>query len=503
MKWTTENRGIGNTDLYIEQVLGLNIIQQSGLRHNRLTCYDFALNDIMLVSLQRCEQLEYMKYTDAIDFFLSRTDYERWPGYNYASRFDLRRMELLLERLGDPHRSSRSVHIAGSKGKGSTAAMITAALRAAGYKTGLYTSPHLVTLRERISIDGKPILKRELAEVAEILRPHAEAIDHDCTYGELSTFELLTAAAFLHFQRKGVDFQVLEVGLGGRLDATNVVTPEVCVITSISLDHQEVLGDTVAQIAAEKAGIIKAGIPVVTSPQTEEAAAVIREVCREKGVDLIMVGSDVTWQRLENNLAGQSIEVTSRGIRSNGTTYRITIPLLGEHQVQNAATAVAALELLGVSRESIEVGLAKTSWPGRLQVLRRRPLLIVDGAHTAESARKLKEALMNYFHFNRILFILGTSADKDMKSIIAELAPLASVVVATRSRHPRATDPGVVAAEVAKWGLRAEVTENVAQALEKARGMAGNHDLICATGSLFLVGEVIEHVNNVRAEIYH
>ena len=380
--------------------------------------------------------------------------------------------------------------------------MIAAALRAAGYKTGLYTSPHLVTLRERINVGGKPILKRELAEVADILRPHAEEMDRDCTYGELSTFELLTAAAFLHFQRKGVDFQVLETGLGGRLDATNVVTPEVCVITSISLDHQEVLGDTVALIAAEKAGIIKSGVPVVSSPQEEEAATVIRETCCEKGVRLITVGSDITWRRLGSNISGQSLEVKSGGVQSNGLTYQITIPLLGDHQVQNAATAVATLEILGISKESIEVGLANTYWPGRLQVLRRRPLLVVDGAHTADSARKLKEALEQYFHFDRILFIIGTSADKDMKSIIAELAPIAGVVIATRSRHPRATDPEVVAGEVAGWGLRAEVAENVAQAIAKAQEMSGKHDLICATGSLFLVGEVIEQVKGLRAEFY-
>ena len=193
-----------------------------------------------------------MKYFDAVNFLLSRTDYERWPGYQYANRFDLRRMDILLQRLNNPHLKARTVHIAGSKGKGSTAAMIASGLRAAGYKTGLYTSPHLVTLRERINVNGKSILKRDLIRAVQEIRPHVEAVDRECKYGELSTFELLTAAAFVYFQQENVDFQVLETGLGGRLDATNVASSEVCIITSISLDHTEVLGDTLAKIAKEK-----------------------------------------------------------------------------------------------------------------------------------------------------------------------------------------------------------------------------------------------------------
>ena len=438
-----------------------------------------------------------MNYAAALDFLLSRTDYERWPGFNYASRFDLRRMEALLQRLDNPHLSTKAVHIAGSKGKGSTSAMIAAGLQAASYKTGLYTSPHLVTLRERIQVDGKPILKRELESLVARMRPHVEAVDHDKTYGELSTFELLTAAAFMQFQQKAVDFQVLETGLGGRLDATNVVTPEVCIITSISLDHTEVLGDTLARIAAEKAGIIKPGRPVVSSAQAEEAAQVIREACQKKGARLISVGSDIVWRKLDSNLSGQSLEV--QGLKGS---YRITIPLLGAHQLQNAAAAVGALEVLGVPRKSIEAGLAKTDWPGRLQILRRRPLLVVDGAHNRDSASKLKEALKEYFHFDRLILIIGTSADKDVSGIIEELAPLANTVIVTRSRHPRATKPEILAGEFARLGVQAERAEDVAGAVAEAQGKAGRGDLICATGSLFLVAEVIEYVKGLHPERY-
>jgi dihydrofolate synthase/folylpolyglutamate synthase len=438
-----------------------------------------------------------MNYAAALDFLLSRTDYERWPGFNYASRFDLRRMDDLLQRLGNPHLSAKSVHVAGSKGKGSTSAMIAAGLQAAGYKTGLYTSPHLVTLRERIQVDGKPILKRELESLVAKMRPHVEAVDHDKTYGELSTFELLTATAFMHFQQKKVDFQVLETGLGGRLDATNVVTPEVCVITSISLDHTEVLGDTLDKIAAEKAGIIKSGRPVVSSAQAEEAAQVIRETCQRKGARLISVGSDITWRKLSSNLSGQSLEV--QGLKGS---YHLTIPLLGAHQLENAVAAAAALEVLGVPRKSIEAGLAKTYWPGRLQILRRRPLLVVDGAHNRDSASKLKEALVQYFHFDHLILIIGTSADKDAAGIIEELAPLANGAIVTRSRHPRATKPEVLAGEFGRLGIKAKVAEDVASAVAEALRRAGGKDLICATGSLFLVAEVIEYVKGLHPERY-
>jgi dihydrofolate synthase/folylpolyglutamate synthase len=438
-----------------------------------------------------------MNYAAALDFLLSRTDYERYPGFNYASRFDLRRMYDLLLRLGNPHMSAKSVHIAGSKGKGSTSAMIAAGLRAAGYEVGLYTSPHLITLRERIQVDGKPILKSELGSVVARIKPHVEAVDRDGTYGELSTFELLTAAAFVYFQQRRVDYQVLEVGLGGRLDATNVVNPEICVITSISFDHTEVLGDTLAKIATEKAGIIKQGCTVVSAPQSEEAASVISKTCLAKNAGLISVGNDVTWREIGSNLFGQSLEV-----RGRKGTYRLTIPLLGAHQLENAATAVATLETLGLSKISIEKGLANTRWPGRLQVLGRRPLLVVDGAHNRDSARKLKDALRQYFQFDNLVFIIGTSADKDVSGIVSELAPMADRVIVTRSRHPRATRPEVLASEFARLGREAEVVGNVAEAVAEARRKAGGKDLICATGSLFLVAEVIEYMKHLRPELY-
>jgi dihydrofolate synthase/folylpolyglutamate synthase len=440
-----------------------------------------------------------MDYRHAVDFLLERTDYERWPGYAYASRFDLRRMEDLLQRLGNPHLHARSIHVAGSKGKGSTAAMVSAGLVAAGYKTGLYTSPHLVTLRERIRVNGKPIQKRELVEVVTGMRPHVEEMDRQSTYGELTTFELLTAAAFLHFKWVGVDFQVLEVGLGGRLDATNIVTPAVSVITSISLDHTEVLGDTLALIAGEKAGIVKLGIPVVSSPQNDEAASVINKTCLQREAALTIVGKDITWEEIRANHSGQALSV--KGLRDS---YQLTIPLLGYYQLQNAATAIAVLEKLGIPGNSIETGLARTSWPGRLQILRRRPLLVVDGAHSGDSAKRLREALRRHFHFDKVILIIGMSADKNMSAIVDELAPIADGVIATQSRHPRAASPAAVAGEFSRIGagMGMDTADSVAQAIVMAQERAGKRDLILATGSLFLVGEVIEYVRGLRPELY-
>ena len=321
-----------------------------------------------------------MDYREALTYILSFADFERWPGAGYAERWDLRRMEELLERMGSPHLNRKTIHIAGSKGKGSTAAMIASATHTAGYRTGLYTSPHLHTMRERIRIDGKLIAEQEFADVMSGMVAHIEYTSQG-QYGELSTFEILTGLAFAHFQKACVNFQVLETGLGGKLDATNVVPkPDVCVITSISLDHTAVLGDTVAQIAAEKAGIIKSGVPVVCGLQVPEAEKVIEEVCLRNDAPLTVIGRDVTWKTKGSTSDGQSLEVDG---------LELTIPLLGEFQLQNAVAAVVASKIAGISDPDIVTGLAATQWSGRLEILQRQPLFVVDGAHNGDSAAKL------------------------------------------------------------------------------------------------------------------
>jgi dihydrofolate synthase/folylpolyglutamate synthase len=433
-----------------------------------------------------------MDFSTALDYILSFADYERLP--RSALVFDLRRIEMLLERLGNPQQAAKSVHVAGTKGKGSTAAMIASILSHSGYRTGLYTSPHLHSFTERIKIDGRPVAEDAFSRVVERIKPEVEAVNHFGAFGELTTFEILTALAFSYFQERRVDYQVLETGLGGRLDATNVVKPEVCVITSISFDHMDVLGNTLTQIAREKAGIIKPGSSVVCSPQSAEAMEVIEKRCQEWGVRLIRVGSEVTWQRKAFNPEGQSFML--KGIRGE---YELNIPLLGEHQLENAATAVATAEVLAergakISAEGIARGLAEVHWPGRLQILRREPWTIVDAAHNADSAKKLVKALKSYFSFERVFLIFGASADKNIPGMVAELAFLPNVVIVTRSHHPRALEPAKLASEFAQRGITPEVAENVAYAVELALAKAMPHDLICATGSIFIVAEVMEYL---------
>lgn len=432
------------------------------------------------------------RYQEALDYVYSFVDSERQPGVRDASHYDLRRMDELLVRLGNPHLKSKTVHITGSKGKGSTAAMIASVLTASGYTTGLYTSPHLLIFNERMRVDDKLITDLEVVTLIDRLKPEVAAVNAKATYGKLTTFEIMTALGFLFFEYKKVDYQVIEVGLGGRLDATNVVKPDVCIITSISLEHTEVLGNTLALIAVEKAGIIKPGCVTVISPQADEANKVIEKTCRDMGVKLIKVGSDVTWQPLGFDSAKQSFRIKGRF-----DSYEYSIPLLGQYQLENATTAVAALEGLSekdprINKKTVAAGLSQVSWPGRLQVLNRHPLVVLDGAHNPYSAHKLREALERYFEFDKAILILGTSADKDMAGIISELSPMFDKVIATHSIHPRAAPTAILAAELRRQGIEPEETEDISVALPMALDMAGEKDLICVTGSLFVVAGAIE-----------
>ncbi|MFA5317132.1 MAG: folylpolyglutamate synthase/dihydrofolate synthase family protein [Dehalococcoidales bacterium] len=442
-------------------------------------------------------------YQRILDYIYGFVNYETLPTARDAAHFDLRRMAQLMEALGNPQQAARSVHIAGTKGKGSTAAMVASVLTAAGYHTGLYTSPHLSDLRERIRIDGRMISRTGLIKMVREIKPDIAAVYAAATYGKLTTFEVLTALAFCYFARRQADFQVLEVGLGGRLDATNVIIPEVSVITSISLDHTEVLGKTLEAIAAEKAGIIKPGVPVVVSQQTPGVMMVIEAVAGSNKSRTIKVGTQVTWRALSHGLAGQRFEV--KGLSGR---YELAIPLLGLHQLGNAATAVAALEMLvekgyKISRENITDGLARVDWPGRFEILRRDPLVIADGAHNRESARLLRESLERYFsrraqkpageslyEFNRAVLVMGASIDKDVSGIISELGFYFDRVIVTGSHHPRAMPPESLKDKFAQQGIDVETSADIPSALKLATLESGN--LVCVTGSLFVVGEAGE-----------
>ena len=439
-------------------------------------------------------------YQQALDYIYSFIDYETIDQPRSAAHFDLRRMDELLVRLGNPQLKAKTVHIAGTKGKGSVAAMTASVLTAAGYKTGLYTSPHLTDLRERFRIDGGYIPEKVLIELTDRLKPAISAVNRKAAYGKLTTFEVLTALGFSYFAAGRVDFQVVEVGLGGRLDATNVVQPEACIITTIGLDHMDVLGDSPAQIAAEKAGIIKPGAFVASSPQTEEVLEVIAETCRQNGVELVLVGRDIGYKRLGFRDGRQLMEVKGRL-----ALYSIALPLLGCYQLENTAVAVAALEGLAgrgfkISAEDIIKGLQNVSWPGRFQVLAEKPLIIADGAHNPASIRQLRQSLADYIGgenkkpFARSILVIGVSVDKDIGTMIAELVDDFDVVIATRSRHPRAMDATSLVAELEKYRFETIKTETVTEALAKACSIAGEDDFICITGSLFVVGEAIQQI---------
>jgi dihydrofolate synthase/folylpolyglutamate synthase len=438
-----------------------------------------------------------MDYSQAIEYVLGFTDWERASAQAFAAaNFDLRRVQSLLARLGNPHLGRRTIQIAGSKGKGSVAAMIASILQAAGYRSGLYTSPHLHSIRERIAVDGQPIGEDEFARLTEVLAPQVAAENEDGRFGQLTTFELLTALAFLYFQDRDVQWQVLEVGMGGRLDATNVVDEKaVCVIAPISLEHTTVLGDTVEKIAAEKAAILRPETTVVMAPQPySAAAAVIRARAAELAAPLLEVSETYSVQRLSWDLTGQSFRLAGPGC-----TRELWLPLLGAHQLENAATAVAAIDALrsggaSVFEESIGEGLGWLSWPGRLEVLRDKPLIVVDGAHNGDSARRLRQALRDHFSFERAILVMGVSGGKTIADMAEELAPLTRLLIATRSQHPRAAEPEAVAAAFAARGVASETCPTVAAALDRARALAEPDDLICVVGSLFVVAEAREQV---------
>ena len=412
-------------------------------------------------------------------------------------------MKLLLDQLGNPHYLPVTIHVAGTKGKGSSAAYCDSVLTAAGFKTGFFSSPHLHSFCERIRRDSKPISKLKFAGLVENLWPYQKKISSYNASGQISLFEFMTAMAFTCFKEDGVEFQTIEVGLGGRLDATNVVSPQVAIITPISLDHMEILGNTLGEIASEKSGIIKSGVPVVIAHQEPEALDVILSRCKELNCSSVLIGQDITWTL-------QSRSPTSQSCIINGRlgNYPVNIPLIGLHQLENAACAVAALEIMiekgySITVDDISNGIEMAVWPCRMELLAKSPLTIADGAHNPASMKLLLESLPKYLDFDQISLIVGFSGDKQVPEMVEILSSMNPRVYATRSRHPRSVSEDTICDLFQQRGLKnVKEVGDVKSAGALAMQEAKNNDLILATGSLFIAAELRESILGIEPEIY-
>ncbi|MGO0123109.1 bifunctional folylpolyglutamate synthase/dihydrofolate synthase [Desulfothermobacter acidiphilus] len=401
----------------------------------------------------------------------------------------LERVHALLARLGNPHRCLRVVHVGGTNGKGSVTAFLTSILWAAGYRVGTFTSPHLRSYQERFRINGTPIPERELDRLAEELYPHLATLQRRGI--QLTEFEIHTALAFLFFARAGVEMAVVEVGLGGQWDATNVVSPELSLITNVSIDHTDYLGTDLVSIAREKAGIIKPQTPVITGADGA-ALAVIEEEARRLGAPLYRLSRDFTFREKSNNLTGQLIEVEGWW----GKTPPLRLNLLGRHQQSNAALAVAAAALLRqqgwqLDDRTIKVGVYRTRWPGRMEILFSQPTLVLDGAHNPAGALALRQAMDHYFPNARRLLVLGIVDDKAREEMISYLVPGSASVLVTRPPGPRSVNWQKVADEARAYGVPVKSIEDPWEALRCALHQSRPEDLIVVTGSLYLVGELL------------
>jgi dihydrofolate synthase/folylpolyglutamate synthase len=440
------------------------------------------------------------KYQEALDYLYTFIDYSMTRNMRYTEdKFNLDRMHKFMELFDNPHKKYPVIHVAGTKGKGSTSALIAHALYEQGYKVGFYTSPHLHDFCERIQVDFVPMKHEEMVAIVDLMKSKIPFV------AEITTFELMTAMAFIYFMNKHVDYAVIEVGLGGRLDATNVVSPLVSVITSLSLDHINVLGDTLAKIAYEKGGIIKNNTPVVVAPQKDEAILVLKKIAEERNSPLFQVGKDYLYAQAAKSLSGQNFFVwpkedqiavnafiESAG-REDWEPTKFHIPLLGFHQVQNAATAFTTLTVLRqnglkISDDSIRKGFANVVWPGRFEVINRRPFIVIDSAHNRESALRLRNAVDDYFPGIPVVLVFGASEDKDIDGMLVELLPRVKIVITTKSIHPRAISPEDLVIKVNQMGVRAIPKQSLEEAFDQALKLAGKENLILVAGSIFVAG---------------
>lgn len=437
-----------------------------------------------------------------------RRHYQKTLGYlfglqRFGIKLGLANITALLRHLENPHAGLRAVHIAGSNGKGSTAAFLTFILRQAGYRVGLYTSPHLIDFTERIQVDGIPITEDRVVRLTDRIRdvvgdmeksgelwPDSSVsslpADFDPRKATITFFEFTTAMAFVYFREEGVDLAVLETGMGGRLDATNVIDPLLALISPISMEHQQYLGKTLLQVAGEKAGIIKAGRPLLTTARQPRVKALLQEKCREFQAPFYAHGRHFRGRRTGPRM----MDFRGRHHRWKG----LRLGLAGSHQVLNASLALAAAEMLGemgfpLKEEHLRNGLAETKWPGRLERVVGSPPILLDGAHNPGATRILKKALEEEFPRRRLILVLGIMGDKEIGKMMSNLAPLADLLILTRPHMERAASLELLRKHASPWKKPALEIGDVGGALEKARGEAGREDLVVVTGSLYTVGE--------------
>ena len=417
----------------------------------------------------------------------------RWPENKINPSLD--RIKLLLDYLGNPQDGLKAIHIAGTNGKTSTSRMIERLLRSLDLRTGLYTSPHLVHPRERISIDGEPISVKNFEEVFSQVEPFLEIVDEKIPGGSVTFFEVLTAMAFVSFSDTPVDVISLEVGMGGRWDATNVLTPMVSVITPIDLDHQEYLGNTIEKIALEKAGIIKENIPVIVSNQSKDAAKIILAKAMENNSPIMREGIELDVLERSVGIGGQQLTIAN----PYGTHSELFLPLFGKHQASNAAVSLTAVEAFldrQIDHDLVQEAFAEFSSPGRLQILKRNPTIVIDAAHNPAGIRATKQGITESFQFNNLILILAFMGDKDVDQILEELKGFAQVVILTQTNSIRAlsvVDLAKKVKNISQFATRIESSDNSSEAIKLAMNLAkdlGNSAGIIALGSVVLAGEI-------------
>lgn len=406
---------------------------------------------------------------------------------NSGAKLGLERVRRLAEALGSPQKDYKVVLVGGTSGKGSTAAMLSSILRESGLKVGTFISPHLSSLTERIRINGQEISEQRMNSLIRKIEEKIDGIKEEEGFEHPTFFEVVAAAAMLCFSEEKVDYAVMEVGLGGRLDATNITEPEVSVITNISLEHTRILGDTVEKIAGEKAGIIRSGRTLVTAADGG-ALGVFEETCREKNCRIVRLGKEIAVKRIGAGMGGQKFLLLA-----GGREYELFTPLLGLHQLDNAGCAAGAALALGIPEDAIGKGIANVTWPGRLEVVQKDPMVILDCAKDANAARRLRETLESDLEYERLILVFGVSNDKSIEKMAGELAGISDIVIATEHKvMDRAAEADKVAQIASKYCEKCTVAYDVKEAVRAAISIARPGDLVLVTGSIFTVGEARE-----------